>query len=158
MHATAQRRPENPRTIWLARAAALATVISLQLVWVGVMVCAARCARGACPADLRAAEGPAKTGAEQPDHCDHSETAPESSSKRHSTPHQNNCPASSLRYWSAATMAVGATQARQVAPVLLIASVPATAAASVPAGGPTHGLESFLPLIVPAVSPVPLRI
>jgi hypothetical protein len=148
MKASSQRR--------LARAAALLTLLSLELVWVGVFVCAARCARSACPAPPKSSAGTTAPA----EHCGHSGAAPAApGSPSSSTPDRQHCPASNFHYWSAAASAVGATQVRLAAPVLLAAgTVPASSASLIASDDAIRTSENSPPVIVPVASAIPLRI
>jgi len=132
-----------------ARAAAAFTALSLQIIWLSVLLCAVECARGACHGSVAANAEPAA------DHCDHSSSAPADPCHQHN----RNCPASYLRLAAAASNAVVVSQHDFAAPaavafVLSRASTPRerpwVSAATAEAISP--------PQIAAVQSPVPLRI
>jgi len=147
MNCAAPMDTKSPAMRWLARTAAVATLISLQLVWMGVFACAVRCAKGACAAELAAA---ASTPAGD---CGHSGTAPDA-------PHGRECPASNLHNWSAAAPAVSAPQIRVLSSPQALAGVTPRDADCVfaLAAGAFLAQENSPWLIVSISAPLPLRI
>jgi hypothetical protein len=154
MNSHTPNRPQSLSSLWLARAAAVVTVISLQILWVGVYVCALRCAKGGCAARVAgAASVPAGD-------CGHSGTAPDAPAQNSgAVPHGRHCPASNLHNGYAAASAVAAPQMRLVSANSLVAVLPGAAARVDSLAAGTFRRQEISPLfIVPVFSSIPLRI
>jgi hypothetical protein len=155
MNSSATNRLQTPPRLRLARAAAVVTVISLQIVWVAVFVCVLRCARGGCAG---AVAGVASLPA---DDCGHSGTAQNAPARESGgAPHGRHCPAANLHNWIAAAHAIAAPQLRLVKATSLAAALPraATMANSSTAAGTSHRQEISPQFIVSGFSSIPLRI
>jgi hypothetical protein len=147
------RGEQNSARRWLVRTAGVITLLSLELVWVGVFVCAARCGKGACPPSFAGA-------ANVPDgDCGHSGAAPAAPGKHsEGTSHRRHCPASNFHYWSAAVSAIGAAATRLVSPF------PHAAMLTVDGADAISPTENAIPqletprFIVPSSTRIPLRI
>jgi hypothetical protein len=154
MNSLTPNRLLTPSMRWLAPAAAVVTVISLQLVWVGALVCAVNCAKHGCAATVAgAARLPAS-------HCRHSGTIPEAPAQDSGgSTHSRHCPAANLHNGSAATRAIAAPQMLLVAASSLATALPRAATPMVsPAAGTSRWQEISPQFIVPGFSSILLRI
>jgi len=135
---------------WLARATAVVAALSMQLLWLGILLCALECAKGECS---RPAAGDSEAAGE---HCGHSGAAPETPAR---DSHGRDCPASFLHQVSASRDAIMASQAQLAAHVVAAAVLPRAATRLTPRlAHAVPAEENSPPLTAAAASPLPLRI
>jgi hypothetical protein len=155
VNVAAQNRAQSRKKRWCARAAVVIALLSLQLAWIGVFVCAARCAHGACapPQSAAAAQLPA-------DHCEHSGATPAAPAKRSGdTSHHRHCPVSNLRFWNAAARADGALQSLVSPSTMATVAFSSALSSAIPGSADAvFRLENSPPVIVSFPSSLPLRI
>jgi len=154
MHSPKPNRPQLSSRLWLARAAAVVSMISLQIVWVGVYVCALHCAKGACGA---AVAGGSSLPAGDCGHSGTTQDAPGQDSG--SAPHGRHCPTSNLHNWDAAASAVVGPQTRLDSSYSLVAASPRAATTmDSPAAATSRRQEISPQNFVPGFFSSPLRI
>jgi len=146
MNHAASKIPHGPARSGWARAAALLTAASLQLFWLGILLCAVECAKGACHGPVADAADPLSG------HCGHSRTAPGSPA---GNPHSQNCPASYLRFVHASQSAVTPSQVQVAAPVAFASILPRSSTRIFPvAARVAFATEISPPQIAAAQSPL----
>jgi len=154
MNSSTPNRPQPLSRLRLARTASMVTAISLQIVWVGVYVCALHCAKGTCGA---AVAGGSSLPAGDCGHSGTTQDAPAHNSG--GAPHSQHCPASNLHNGNAATHAIAPPQMRLDSSYSLVAVLlRAATTEDSPAAGTSRWQEISPQIIVPGFSSIPLRI
>ncbi len=150
MNDAAPNRARSFLRLWSARSAAMVTALSMQFLWVGVLLCAVDCAKGACQRPLAA--GQESTGS----HCGHPTSPPGSPA---SGPHSRNCPAAYLLHAGASRIAVLPAQLPWAAQSTMTAVLPGAAMPPRPSAMLSlPRQENSPPQIAAAPTPIPLRI
>jgi len=148
MNRAASKFPQGLARSGWARATALLTVASLQLFWLGILLCAVECAKGAC-------HGPVAGAADLVSgHCGHSKTAPGTPA---GNPHSRNCPASYLRYLDVSRTAVTPSQVQIAEPVAIASVLPRASTPISPVAAPVAFTTEISPPQI-AAAQSPLRI